>query len=155
MSKSAEKKKKQTTWALSDDVKAIVAELIQKLPEFKFIDPNDIACMFKDSSNSTWRAQVSKVRPSDYLLLSGTWLLKIAAWKDWWDGASKAHKYLAMFHELKHIKKAPDKSTDKYALRKHDIEDWHQILVNAGIDWENADWVFKYMDRPPEQEVSK
>jgi len=56
-----------------------------------------------------------------------------------WDSIDDSVRYVLLQHELMHIMPIVNDTTGemKYELRKHDIEDFSNIIKKHGIDWIN------------------
>lgn len=54
-----------------------------------------------------------------------------------WNALDDSTRYILMLHELKHILPIMDEKTGewKYDIRKHDVEDFSDIIKKHGIDW--------------------
>jgi predicted metallopeptidase len=57
--------------------------------------------------------------------------------KEYWELLSEKSKYLLLLHELKHILVKYNESKDEYSfnLRRHDLEDFREIVKKHGVDW--------------------
>lgn len=54
-----------------------------------------------------------------------------------WDLLDDKAKYLLVYHELLHIKIEYEENKDEYKfkLRKHNIEDFREIIERHGVSW--------------------
>lgn len=65
-----------------------------------------------------------------------------------WDLLDEKARYLLVYHELLHIHIAYDEQKDdyKFLIRKHDIEDFREIVDRHGVDWLNLVKLYKNME---------
>jgi len=125
-------------YTLIEDGKVIeLAEMIiQKFPEkFAKVQMNDISFCFKDSPKSTFIAKTSRITGAFTTLTDKK--INMTIWKEHWDKADDPYRALLMYHELSHI--MWDGENDKYALIKHDIQDFAEILNVYGVEWQNRE----------------
>jgi predicted metallopeptidase len=131
-------------WSKQEDVKPIVSELIQLYPEhLAHIRPSRIGYVAFSKKKSKKLAFVAPVRPMFSLFTNVDYIL--ATHIENWVTSTVSEKYLLIFHELLHIPPEGFDENSKHYRKTldHDVKDFSLILQRFGINWEDADKIFK------------
>lgn len=69
--------------------------------------------------------------------LSGGYDYVIEMSGELWDGLDADRRYILTWHELKHVYPvySDSKGEYNYKVRKHDVEDFQEIIQQHGADW--------------------
>lgn len=121
-------------------VHQMLAQVVSTHPDkFIHVNPDDVHAVFKDSLKSSWRARIRIV--SGYLSTLTNKKFVLEVHKADWDSSTTEERALVVFHELMHI--VFDEEKNKYKLRKHDVQDFYEVLKKFGLDKENINEVLK------------
>jgi len=135
---------------VSNDVREMIEKLINTFPDkFIHININDLHLTFRDSEKCTWKAR-TRLLNEFYRSLTDK-KIGIEVWKQDWMTAKESQKAAVVYHELMHI--VYDETKKVYKLRRHDVQDFYEMLQQMGLNYENADDVFsKFTKKEPKQE---
>lgn len=131
-------------YSKNEEVQKIVNEFIDKVPRFAFINKDDIFCTVRISEHCRYKACVYRVPEKIWPVMERQYSLGLIVWQGAWEGLSSAVKHLIILHELFHI--IPGKKK-KYQLVRHDVEDWKEVLSQAGLNWEKPEFVFELLKK--------
>lgn len=124
----------------ADTLYPLVKNVLDSITAFKFQitsgDIEDFYFLWNTGEKSRCKASIS-LTPK-YLVACGAKPLCITVFKKFWDSADTSTRKLLLVHELMHI---IINKAGEYKLRQHDVQDFHDILKTAGLDWENVDRV--------------
>ena len=116
-------------------VESIAEQVVERFnKKFLHINLQDVYFAFKDSASSTYRAQTKLIRGIASSLT--TKKLAITVWKQHWNTSDDVERMLIMYHEFLHIYYNDDKK--KYVLKKHDVENFREMLADFGLNEEKA-----------------
>lgn len=127
----------EVSFELCSEVEQIAKELVEKVEDFRDIDPEDILGLKMSKDKSTVLARVMRIPKYIYPALKNTdKRLIIWVWASHWDDVNTTDekKKRIINHELSHIEVSP--KTGGYKLRKHDVEDWTEPLKESGLNVE-------------------
>jgi putative metallopeptidase len=117
-----------------------VIDVLKQFPgKFIHIDPRDLHLVFRDSEKSQFRAQTRVLRGFYQSLTQKK--VAITFWKKDWLESTQAQRAMVVYHELLHILR--DSKTLVYKLRKHDVQDFKEMIETFGLEGEKATEVFK------------
>lgn len=122
-------------WVKNYMYEPIVKKLTEKFKELKFIISSEILFLENTewkpgSAKYDWIAQTRKANPQLTELTGYKWIIETR--KYFIDNMSREQLIILIYHELRHI----DTSDD--GLKKHDIEDWNNIVATFGKNWDKT-----------------
>jgi len=96
---------------------------------------DEIGMLWYTNEKSPYKAKMIKTAEYAQALSVPTFVLVV--WKKGWDDCKdEAKKDALILHELMHM--GYDAESGKYSIRKHDVEDFKELINTIGISWENA-----------------
>jgi hypothetical protein len=110
--------------------------------EFEGVSINDIQICWRISKHWRYAGQVRRITGANRMFTNKMFVLIL--FKPFWDENSRAKRALLLYHELKHIYK---KDNGQYSLRRHDIEDFLDIVRKYGSHWQHADKFLHVLER--------
>ena len=125
-------------WQMCPEIKDLVDDIVEKFPNlFDHVDSSKISCIIAMAGNAPNKGRALatiRVINDKTRIATGTpynYILEVydANWNDQED----RQKQMVVFHELMHIE--PEAEEDDPKLRKHDTEDFYEILNIWGIDY--------------------
>lgn len=114
-----------------------IHKLVKKFPDnFGHINPDHILPVFvTDSPRGAPIAEV-KMLP-EWTLLYGHFHVAMFVYDENYSHFPDHVKNMIVLHELEHIAPHPF-SYGKYRLKKHEVQDWQQMVIKMGPNWTEA-----------------
>lgn len=144
MSMNANKgeKKEATYTPAPPEVEVMCKKVMSTYPDkFGKINANDIVFAFKDAEKSKYHAQVRLLKGVTQIFTNKK--IGIIVFKPSWETFDEGKRALLIKHELTHV--LWDEEKEKYKLKKHDVEDFEEIITPYGTRWENSNKVAEEM----------
>lgn len=122
------------TYVESEEIEQIAKKLYQsmkwsEMPDIKFLELVADKCSYVgkcSKATGKWQYLIDK----DYV---------IEVWSGFWEAATDKQKEALLYHELMHIncEEDDDSGEIKWKIRKHDIEEFEEVVATYGA-WNNS-----------------
>lgn len=121
-------------YELNDDLKVLAKDVLSKKPNLDIGYAKVAYMLVHPNINKTTAGRCIRANKElkffsgyDYLIqMSGTL----------WEMLDEETQFVLMYHELKHISVDEDKDGNEvYKIRRHDVEDFSDIIDEHGIKW--------------------
>jgi hypothetical protein len=110
--------------------------------ELGHIDLADVQFSWRRSMKCKYHGMTGLVRGVNRMFTDKK--LVVILWRRSWKEHDKAWRHLLIYHELRHIVK---RENGEYALRRHDVEDFYDMIKEYGPRWENASKFLAKLDK--------
>jgi hypothetical protein len=113
--------------------------------EFSHVDLNDVQFSWRFSKRSIYHGKTSLIRGVHKMFTDKK--VVIVLFRKSWKSHDRAWRSLLVYHELRHI--VAKKENGDYVLKRHDVEDFADVISKYGIRWEGASKFLEQLDRWP------
>jgi hypothetical protein len=132
------------SYDIAEELKGRVAEIKTKFESIicQDVDIDEIGILWNTSPKSAYKAKMIKVAEYGEPFSMPTFILVV--WKAGWEQWKEGNRNAIILHELMHMGYDPEKG--KYYIRKHDIEDFREIISVAGLGWEKVEEIYAKLE---------
>lgn len=134
-----------TTYFIAGDSEAygMLEEVLNGFPRFKHIQLSDIILFYKVAPNNRFVAETRKMSKLYSVLAPGKEIV-ITLYRPKWESMNRPTKIAVFYHELCHV--GMDEEKEEYHLIRHDVEDFQELVVKLGFNYEKALDLMKEMN---------
>jgi len=125
-------------WQVCPETKDLIEKLVEKFPTvFTHVNTDHISCIIATGGQAPQQgnalAKISTINSKVKTATGTPYDFILEVYEANWYEQDLRQKQAIVFHELMHID--PDSEEDAPKLRKHDLEDFYQIMNVWGIDY--------------------
>jgi len=129
-----------TSYTIIKDEKFLhlAQKVVNAFPELAHVDLDDVQFAFRESEKCKYHGRTQLVRGVDKIFTDKD--IVIVIWLNSWIKHKMSWRALLLYHELRHI---VHNDKGEYALVRHDVEDFSDMIEKYGVRWEQSDKILK------------